>query len=1525
MIIQLCNVFIAKAGADNNAERLIQQFESSGNTGLRFEENMGQVVDQHGFPRNDVLLIGKLGNLKIILTQKKISYQFESLADGRPSNDGRQVTEDRRQKTEDRSQNLADGRQARKESENSLDKLKMTIDNKSLTKDEIFNVQRVDVEFVDANKNIGVITLGKSKDYVNYIRAGSTQPVTYTCYSYDTVIYKNVYENIDIVFYSGKQQSKDILFKYDFIVHEGGKVSDIKLKYNGCSDIFVKDGKLCIKAGDYTFYEYVPLSYLSGQGQFPIEVGYELTANVLSFKTNKYNKTESLTIDPYFIYATYYGGSGEDVGMEVAADSYDNYFVAGYSSSTGNIATTGAYQTDMKGEKDAFLVKFSSDGTRQWATYFGGSNFDFGHSLACDITGNVYMAGWTQTRTGIASLGAFQYNYGGGEFDAFLTKFSGSGILAWSTYFGAQYEDYINDVVVDGRGDLVFIGRTSSPSNISTALGFQVEFGGNFDAFLQKFNSNGNRIWGTYYGGEGFDVGMELCTDIFNNINITGYTQSKTGMASTGAFKDSLDGIWDAFIAKFDRNGMRIWGTYYGGSDDDNGWGIGSDGSGNILVTGNTNSFQNISTAGAHKVALESSELDAFVVKFNAHGGRVWGTYFGGEDEEYGNAGVVDAWENFIFSGNTLSDTGISTFDAPQIARSSQRDAFVAKLNNSGEQIFGTFYGGGLNEFGHGVTVGLDNRLLMTGYSLSPNLLTTSDAHQSSFGGTTDAFLVKIGDAMPLDSIWTEEFTDILCADEEIMIPYEVSKTFTADNIFIAQLSNTNGKFTEFYNIGTLSSITSGTITGRIPRETRTGTKYRIRVIGNHPRVIGDDNGLDISIYELPDAKITGDNIVCNNERNTYKANKLPNMNYKWYVTGGNIDGADNSDKIEVLWGTEGTGFVKLVVINTISGCNDSSEKVVAVYPEITGSSILGPGKLCPNRETIYYCIRDEGILNHWVATGGTIMSDSTEDTVAVKWDEVKTGKLMLIQTSDESGCKDTNWITVELYDLPKPLIIGDSVVKAKTTVVYRTSSLSKYSYFWTVEGGTIDGSAGNNVVYVIWKEQGYGTVCLHQTDKETGCEDSLKIVVSIRESAEEFISGNIMVCSFSNERYRASDTNYNYNWKIGGGILIGDSTGNEAEVVWDSAGTGFVLLIREDKSNSRKDTLILDIEILETPEFTIKGIENVCEGVVKTYKTEIEQSGEEDISKNIIYSWMVSEGSIIGDDRADSVIVFWNRIKADSSVSYLTGKIGASITDTTNNCTSNKSLEVVINRTPTVEFTGDTLVCENELREYKTVYKEGMFYLWHISGGIITANSGDTSITVKWGKQSMGFVQVLVGIPNGCSDSLMKSVTINRAPEKPVITQSGKMLISSADEGNQWYLSSILIEGAESKYYSPEVSGIYTVQVSSDNGCYSEMSSPYSFNIDDVDVDDFIENEIVLFPNPTSDIINIKFNLLYYDDIDIKVYNLIGRCVYTGRWRREKGKEIMDIDLAGFTDSVYLLTIKPVNGYLRNFRVIKY
>ncbi|MFO0436754.1 MAG: T9SS type A sorting domain-containing protein, partial [Sphingobacteriaceae bacterium] len=235
-------------------------------------------------------------------------------------------------------------------------------------------------------------------------------------------------------------------------------------------------------------------------------------------------------------------------------DVSGNVYMTGETGSNTNIATVGAHQTAFGGgSNDAFLVKFNSAGVRQWGTYYGGTGDDYGISCISDASGNVYVSGITNSNTNIANVGSHQATFGGGTLDAYLVKFNSAGVRQWGTYYGGSGNDFGWICITDASGNVYMAGGTNSNTNIATAGTHQTTFGGGSnDAFLVKFNSAGVRQWGTYYGGTGVDFGYSCSNDATGNVYMSGDTDSNTNIATAGAHQTTFGGATeDAFLVKF--------------------------------------------------------------------------------------------------------------------------------------------------------------------------------------------------------------------------------------------------------------------------------------------------------------------------------------------------------------------------------------------------------------------------------------------------------------------------------------------------------------------------------------------------------------------------------------------------------------------------------------------------------------------------------------------------------------------------------------------------------------------------------------------------------------------------------------------------------------------------------------------------------------------------------------------------------------------------------------------------------------
>jgi hypothetical protein len=447
-------------------------------------------------------------------------------------------------------------------------------------------------------------------------------------------------------------------------------------------------------------------------------------------------------------WGTYFGGSSDDGASGIARDDSGNIYITGTTGSMLGIATPGAFQPTYGGnQSDAFLAKFSRNGTLLWTTYYGGTGIDVANSVATDSAGNVYIAGNTYSDSGIATPGAFDTVNSADQGTGFLVKFNGSGSQLWATYYGgAGYQDAVAAVTIDGAGNVYIAGSSYSSAGIASSGAYDTIYGGQGDGFLAKFSSNGGRLWATYFGGNSQDVASGVITDASGNVYITGITTSTAGIATSGAYDTTFSGYSDAFIAKFDGTGALNWATYYGDSGNTTANSIANDNTGAIYITGGTNSVSGIATPGAYDTTF-GGDNDAFLAKFDTGGKLRWSTYYGNNKYTYGYGLAPDGSGYIYVTGATTSAGGIVATGAYQTnCDTTSGSAFLAQFDGSGVLLYGSYYGSNLT-VGYGVVYAGDGDVYVAGGTVADTSIATDGAYQTVFGGGGDAGEDESGDA----------------------------------------------------------------------------------------------------------------------------------------------------------------------------------------------------------------------------------------------------------------------------------------------------------------------------------------------------------------------------------------------------------------------------------------------------------------------------------------------------------------------------------------------------------------------------------------------------------------------------------------------------------------------------------------------------------------------------------------------------------------------------------------------------------
>ncbi len=282
----------------------------------------------------------------------------------------------------------------------------------------------------------------------------------------------------------------------------------------------------------------------------------------------------------------YFTGFTTSVEFPVTSGSLQQNF-GGYGGQINPLLTTG----------DAFVVKMSPAGQKIYATYLGGSKDDIGVGIAIDAQGDVYVGGATLSsnfptqnpfQKAYAGAGGDQQSSGG---DGFITELDPTGsTLVFSSYIGGSLDDRVLGVALDSSGNIYLAGQTLS-SNFPTAgtqaqSGYAGDSDGGFktgDAFVAEVSSAHALTFSTYLGGSAGDWAGGVAVDGTGGIIIAGGTTSSNFPATAGVYQVGYAGtdpvlnsaypIGDAFIAKFGGalSGINIAGisnaaSYVGGS-----------------------------------------------------------------------------------------------------------------------------------------------------------------------------------------------------------------------------------------------------------------------------------------------------------------------------------------------------------------------------------------------------------------------------------------------------------------------------------------------------------------------------------------------------------------------------------------------------------------------------------------------------------------------------------------------------------------------------------------------------------------------------------------------------------------------------------------------------------------------------------------------------------------------------------------------------------------------------------------------
>ena len=562
------------------------------------------------------------------------------------------------------------------------------------------------------------------------------------------VRYKDLYPGIDLEFTSENGHLVQRL-----VTQTGADLGRVRLHVEGADKLVLDDGLLRLETaiGEYA----LPLLQVSGNESSalpPAMVAGELVASPFGGRqaTTADNQAQSGIAN--LEYATFLGGSATSVGYAgeeggaIAVDLSGAAYITGTTWSSDFPVTPGAFDTSFNGfHNDVFVAKLNPAGSAlDYATFLGGSTDEYGFGIAVDTNGKAYVTGLTSSSDFPNTPGVFDPSWNG-FVDPFVVKLNASGsALEYSTFLGAagSNNDYGRSIAVDSNGNAYVTGNTDYVPNYPATPGaFDTTWnGGDFDAFVVKLNPTASALaYATFLGGSGTDDGYGIAVDTSGAAYVTGLTNSNNFPTTPGAFDKSWGGLNDVFVVKLNPAGSALdYGTFLGGTDIDEGYGIAIDTEGAAYVTGLTDSVDFPTTPGAMYTTLFTPGL-GFVVKLNPSGSApVYGTYLtpGGG---YGiSSGVgIDIAVNSSGETYITGDTYFNGFSY---------NPFVLKLNAAGSApIYITAAVGSDFDRSGGIAIDPSGAAYVTGWTMSNDFPVTPGAFDTSYnGGGSDTFVLKL-------------------------------------------------------------------------------------------------------------------------------------------------------------------------------------------------------------------------------------------------------------------------------------------------------------------------------------------------------------------------------------------------------------------------------------------------------------------------------------------------------------------------------------------------------------------------------------------------------------------------------------------------------------------------------------------------------------------------------------------------------------------------------------------------------------
>jgi len=1393
--------------------------------GMQFIENKGQIADMNNQLRPDILYMGDGGGAKIYLRKTGVSYVLTKIEGLDGSSSGPPDPNEFINILDERKQNLSI-----KGCRVDMDFLGANTNPIVLSSqqvegyfnyylshcpDGITNVNAYNkVVYENIYNNIDIAYYGEKKNGLKYdliVKPGgdpSAIKMHYTGASNIEIVNSAEGEKLIVETSLGK------LTEWMPRVYQtiGGKIIDVKanyilngttvslklaeynsmspliidpwLTYYGGSSVECSTGTAADKAGN------VSMTGVVISLNYPVTVGAFQTTNSGG---PTWDDSFVVKFDPSGnrIWSTYYGGTDDDVSRSITTDNNNAVIIAGQTSSINFPVSASAHQPIYaNGWGDAFVVKFNSNGTRAWATYYGGkSGWDCAKGVATDAMNSVIITGITQATNFPVTASAFQATYKSGYTTIFLVQFDASGVRQWATFCGGTGTDNASSIAIDSGNNILITGYTTSADFPVTSTGtFQMTYAGGVgfgDAFIAKFTNSGTLIWTTYFGTKGDEEAVAIAIDLNGDIAITGDTRwSGTLPVTAGCYKStSPGGVVDGFVAKFSSTGSLLWSTYLGSIGYDIVAGCATDKHNNIFIVWEVEDMDPrfVFPCAYQKGfggGLFGAMEDQIITKFDAAGKHICDTYLGGPDEEDADTyiGGIATYNGFIYLSSNVSGPSFPvSANAFQKIYGGSRDVTMTKL--CGMSCGDTTTFNNITIFSLQTGTSCYNITMDFTQNYSP-CDTANIFYQWDFTGATTAsssaknpsnIVYPTTGSYPVSlKIITD--CDTVLASTIVTLTVSPTTTSVSSNTTICSGSITtlsvNGATSYSWSPATGLNSSNSAVVNASPNSTTTYTVSGIALNGCNYSL-----PVTVNVNAKPSIQISGSSVICPGATVSLSASGATNYSWNTGATSTAIQIAPTTNNIYAVTGTDA------------NGCTAITSKTVSIYslPIVT---IIGSSPICIGNTSTLTAI---GAFTYSWNTTNTNQTISVSPSITTTYSVIGT---------DANGCTGSSHTIVTVNSLP--IANAGSDINFCQGSSSQLNALGGTNYSWTPATGLNNNNIANPIANPITTTNYTVTV-----SDGNGCSSTDDILITINALPIANAGQDDSICKGISTTLQATG-GISYSWSPAASLsnaVINNPTAAPLTT------TTYTVVVTDVNGCTGSDNTIL--YVLNPPAVNAGSDVSTCFG----NSIWLSAAGAS------AYSWSPSTGL--------------SATTISNPVSTTTTTISYTVTGYAFGCSSSDIIVVTVNALPLVSFTADnTSGCESVCVNLTNTTINTVTALWTFGDGNISQKARTNNCYYNTGSYN---VSLTITDANGCSNTLTQPSLITVYP-KPIANftmnpsvvsiNSPVNFIDLSTNANSWQWEFGDQPGKNSQLQNPVISfgdsGSYNVRliVSNEFGC---------------------------------------------------------------------------------------------------------